>query len=140
MRPEILFPLFAPSASLKGVGPKLAPLVEKAAGPLVRDLLFTAPTAVVERPRRTTAALVEGQVATSGGDGRRARRRGARSGGSGASAPSDEHGFLSALWFKGFSRILSGPHPRAARRNRQQAKVDRWRDGRKLHERCIRTM
>ena len=32
MRPEILFPLFAPSASLKGVGPKLAPLLERLAG------------------------------------------------------------------------------------------------------------
>ena len=39
MRPEILFPLFAPASSLKGVGPKIAPLVEKAAGPRVRDLL-----------------------------------------------------------------------------------------------------
>ena len=28
MRPEILFPLFAPSSSLKGVGPKLAPTLE----------------------------------------------------------------------------------------------------------------
>ncbi|HEY5008439.1 MAG TPA: hypothetical protein VII42_10565, partial [Caulobacteraceae bacterium] len=40
MRPEILFPLFAPATSLKGVGPKLAPLVERLAGPLVRDVLF----------------------------------------------------------------------------------------------------
>ena len=44
MRPESLFPLFAPSSSLKGVGPKLAPLVERAAGPRVRDVLFLAPT------------------------------------------------------------------------------------------------
>ena len=28
MRPEILFPLFAPSETVKGVGPRLAPLVE----------------------------------------------------------------------------------------------------------------
>ena len=40
MRPEILFPLFAPASSLKGVGPKIAPLVEKLAGPHVRDVLF----------------------------------------------------------------------------------------------------
>ena len=40
MRPEILFPLFAPASSLKGVGPKIAPLLEKLAGPHVRDVLF----------------------------------------------------------------------------------------------------
>ena len=43
MRPEILFPLFAPVRTLKGVGPKLAPLVEKLAGPLVRDVAVPAP-------------------------------------------------------------------------------------------------
>ena len=31
MRPEILFPLYAPIASLKGVGPRVAPLLEKLA-------------------------------------------------------------------------------------------------------------
>ena len=40
MRPEILFPLFAEATSLKGVGPRVAPLVNKVAGPLVRDLAF----------------------------------------------------------------------------------------------------
>jgi ATP-dependent DNA helicase RecG len=52
MRPEILFPLFAPIASLKGVGPKIEPLVEKLAGPLVRDLAFLAPASLVHRRRR----------------------------------------------------------------------------------------
>ncbi len=33
MRPEILFPLFAPVTSLKGVGPRVAPLLEKLALP-----------------------------------------------------------------------------------------------------------
>ncbi|MFN3353655.1 MAG: hypothetical protein ACK4Z5_08610, partial [Brevundimonas sp.] len=37
MRPEILFPLFAEVATLKGVGPRIEPLVRKIAGPLVRD-------------------------------------------------------------------------------------------------------
>ena len=33
MRPlEILFPLYAPITSLKGVGPRVAPLLEKLAG------------------------------------------------------------------------------------------------------------
>ncbi|HEY5410233.1 MAG TPA: ATP-dependent DNA helicase RecG, partial [Caulobacteraceae bacterium] len=62
MRPEILFPLFAPSTSLKGVGPKIAPLVERLAGPLVRDLLLLAPTGVVERRRATAAEAREGEA------------------------------------------------------------------------------
>ena len=39
MRPQILFPLFAEVSSLKGVGPKILPLVQKLAGPLVRAAL-----------------------------------------------------------------------------------------------------
>ena len=38
MRPEILFPLFAPIDTLKGVGPRVAPLLAKLAGPIVRDV------------------------------------------------------------------------------------------------------
>ena len=51
MRPEILFPLFAPSASLKGVGQKLAPLLERLAGwrPRPGDRSFAAPDASVRR-------------------------------------------------------------------------------------------
>ncbi|HUO22587.1 MAG TPA: ATP-dependent DNA helicase RecG [Caulobacteraceae bacterium] len=64
MRPQILFPLFAPIASLKGVGPKLEPLVEKAAGPLVRDLVFTLPQGIVRRPRVKVAEAAEGVVQT----------------------------------------------------------------------------
>ena len=48
MRPEILFPLFAPVSTLKGVGPKVEPLVERLAGPLVRDVLFLGPQALIE--------------------------------------------------------------------------------------------
>src|SRR5579872_5010411 len=64
MRPEILFPLFAPSSSLKGVGPKIAPLVEKLAGPYVRDLLFLAPQGLIHRRRATVSSAVEGEVQT----------------------------------------------------------------------------
>ena len=49
MRPEILFPLFTSVSTLKGVGPRVAPLVEKLAGPIVRDVLFTAPTGLIRR-------------------------------------------------------------------------------------------
>lgn len=115
MRPEILFPLFAPVSSLKGVGPKLQPLVERAAGPLVRDLLFTAPSAIVERPRRTTVTAVPGETATfevtvAGHDspGRGGRFWKIRT--------VDEHGFLNLLWFKGFSPHLERAHPPGAKR------------------------
>jgi len=64
MRPEILFPLFAPVDSLKGAGPKITPLLEKVAGPLVRDLVFTAPYNLIFRTRATAKTAVEGQVQT----------------------------------------------------------------------------
>src|ERR1700761_3374920 len=64
MRPAILFPLFADVATLKGVGGKLAPLVVKAAGERVRDLLFLAPASLIQRPVRTLAEAVEGEAQT----------------------------------------------------------------------------
>lgn len=62
MRPQILFPLFAEVSSLKGVGPKVLPLVQKVAGPLVRDLLFLPPSGVVVRRPMTAANATEGSV------------------------------------------------------------------------------
>jgi ATP-dependent DNA helicase RecG len=64
MRPEILFPLFAPVTSLKGVGPRVAPAVERVAGPVVRDLLFLAPASLVFRTPATAATAREGEVQT----------------------------------------------------------------------------
>jgi len=49
MRPESLYPLFAPVGSLPGLGPRLAPLVEKLCGPHVADLLWHRPTGLVDR-------------------------------------------------------------------------------------------
>ena len=49
MRPEILFPLFKTVGSLKGVGPKIAALLEKVAGGRVRDLAFHLPGGVIDR-------------------------------------------------------------------------------------------
>ncbi len=66
MRPEILFPLFAPVTTLPGVGPRLAPLFERAAGgPHVLDLLWHLPTGLVDR--RFTPKIAEapeGVIAT----------------------------------------------------------------------------
>jgi ATP-dependent DNA helicase RecG len=49
VRPEILFPLFAPITALTGVGPRLRPLLEKLAGPAIVDVLWHLPTALIDR-------------------------------------------------------------------------------------------
>lgn len=59
MRPEILFPYYAPVTSLKGVGPKLAPILSQHVGTHVRDLAFFLPTGVIKRP---LVALVNARV------------------------------------------------------------------------------
>ncbi len=62
MRPEILFPLYAPITSLKGVGARVAPLLEKLAGPIVRDVLFLRPHSVIHREVATVSTATEGAV------------------------------------------------------------------------------
>ncbi len=65
MRPQSLFPLFAPVTSLPGVGPRLAPLYEKLAGGKVVDLLWHLPSGVIDRrfaPK--VAEAPDGKVAT----------------------------------------------------------------------------
>jgi ATP-dependent DNA helicase RecG len=62
MRPEILFPLYAPIDSLKGVGARVAPLLEKLAGPIVRDVAFLKPHSVIRRDHATVATAIEGAV------------------------------------------------------------------------------
>ena len=64
MRPEILFPLFAPITTLKGVGPRVAPLLEKVAGERVRDVLFLSPQSFVRRRRVRVMEAVDGQEQT----------------------------------------------------------------------------
>jgi ATP-dependent DNA helicase RecG len=64
MRPEILFPLFAPVTGLKGVGERVAPLLERVAGPRVRDLLFLPPQDLIQRRPARIADLVEGDTPT----------------------------------------------------------------------------
>ncbi|WP_431858901.1 ATP-dependent DNA helicase RecG [Azospirillum sp.] len=49
MRPAVLFPLFKPLSSLPGLGPKLAKLAEKLAGPCAVDLLWHLPCGVIDR-------------------------------------------------------------------------------------------
>ncbi len=113
MRPPALFPLFAPVASLKGVGPRVAPLLERVAGPLVRDLLFLAPHALIRRRPAKAASAIEGEVQTlrlTIVSHERPHR---------PSAPwkiraSDDTGFITLTFFKGHGAHLERTHPPGA--------------------------
>ncbi len=52
MRPQILFSLFAPITSLKGVGPRMAPLYARLCGEKIVDLLWHLPFGVIDRTYR----------------------------------------------------------------------------------------
>lgn len=56
MRPEILFPFFAPLENLPGIGKKTALLCEKLCGPAIVDLLFHMPTGFIDRRLKTKIA------------------------------------------------------------------------------------
>ena len=65
MRPELLFPIFAPVTGLPGVGPKIGKLIEGLAGPNIVDLLWHLPSGLIDRryaPR--IADALEGSIAT----------------------------------------------------------------------------
>ncbi|MBB4633129.1 ATP-dependent DNA helicase RecG [Sphingosinicella soli] len=65
MRPDILNPLFAEIAALKGVGPALQRQLERLDIARVSDLLFHLPTGEIERVRTDTVhAGLEGRVVT----------------------------------------------------------------------------
>ncbi len=66
MRPEILFPYYADISSLKGLGPKTAPLVARLiGGDKLLDLLFHLPTAWIDRrPRDSFAETAPEEIAT----------------------------------------------------------------------------
>jgi ATP-dependent DNA helicase RecG len=127
MRPEILFPLFASISTLKGVGPKVAPLVEKLAGPLVRDMLFLKPHSLIRRKPSSFLSLVEGEVATLSvvvNDHQKPR---------GPNQPwrirvvDGESGFVTITFFKGHGPHLERQHPVGAKRI-VSGKVERFND------------
>jgi ATP-dependent DNA helicase RecG len=110
MRPQILFPLFAPIAALKGVGPKIAPLVEKAAGPLVRDLLFTLPHGVIFRPWAKAVTARQG-VAQTFKVRIDTHQPPARVGLPYRIRAFDDTGFVTLIFFKGGGPHLLRQHP-----------------------------
>ena len=115
MRPQILFPLFAEVTSLKGVGAKVAPLVQKVAGPLVRDLAFLSPTGVILRRAMTAVDAVEGEVGifeviidrvmVPGKPGVPIKAR-----------ASDTTGFVHLVWFGGSAQHIDRLLPKGERR------------------------
>jgi ATP-dependent DNA helicase RecG len=115
MRPEILFSLYSPITTLKGVGPRVAPLLERVAGPIVRDVLWLRPHSVVHRTTGTLADAIDGQVMTFDvviNDFQRPRTN---------AQPwrvrvADETGFLTLAFFGGFGGQLEQRHPVGARR------------------------
>jgi ATP-dependent DNA helicase RecG len=113
MRPPAFFPLFAPVASLKGVGPRVAPLLERVAGPLVRDLLFLAPHALVRRRPATAASAIEGEVQTL-----RltivSHERPPRPNAPWKIRAGDDTGFITLTFFKGHGPHLERTHPPGA--------------------------
>ena len=115
MRPQILFPLFAEVSSLKGVGPKILPLVQKLAGPLVRDLAFLSPSGLIVRQPMTAANAIEGQVGifevvidrlfVPGKPGVPIKVR-----------ASDDTGFVHMIWFGGSAQHIDRLLPKGQKR------------------------
>src|SRR5271155_5486491 len=65
MRPAILFPLFAETRTLSGVGPGLARLIGKIAGERIVDLLFHLPDGLIDRSWRPQLIEIgESRIAT----------------------------------------------------------------------------
>ncbi len=65
MRPEILYPLFAPVTALSGVGPRFAKLFEALAGPQVVDLCWHLPSGLIDRRYAPKVAAAQpGRIAT----------------------------------------------------------------------------
>src|ERR1700743_1973555 len=116
MRPEILFPLFAPLDTLKGVGPRVAPLLAKVAGgDKVRDVAFLRPHSLVRRPRAPLASATHGQLMTfevTIDEHQRPRSQ---------TQPwrvrvSDSTGFMTLVFFGRFADQLEKRHPPGAKR------------------------
>lgn len=130
MRPEILFPLYASITALKGVGPRIAPLLERVAGPIVRDVLWLRPHAVVRRSRGRLSDAVDGQVMTfevTIQDYQRPRT---------SAQPwrvqvADETGLMMLVFFGRFGDQLQQRHPVGARRL-VSGKVDENKFGRQM--------
>jgi len=60
MRPEVLYPLFKPVTSIKGIGPRMGKLIEKLAGAHLVNLLWHLPSGLIDR--RYAPKIAEAQA------------------------------------------------------------------------------
>ena len=124
MRPEILFPLFASVSTLKGVGPKVEPLVERLAGPLVRDVLMLGPQALIHRTPTTVDSVVDGQVHTLNVQ-IELHTKPPRMDIPWKIRCFDGTAFLTLIWFKGHGDHLMRQHPVGEKRV-VSGRIERW--------------
>ena len=97
------------------MGPKILPLVQKLAGPLVRDLAFLSPSGLIMRQPMTAANAIEGQVGifeividrlfVPGKPGVPIKVR-----------ASDDTGFVHMIWFGGSAQHIDRLLPRGQKR------------------------
>ncbi|SRR5579885_1325010 len=65
MRPAILYPLFAETRTLPGIGPKIEKLIARVAGTRLVDLVFDLPVGLIDRSYRPKVIEAEsGRIAT----------------------------------------------------------------------------
>ena len=65
MRPAILYPLFAETRTLPGIGPRIEKLIARVAGSRIVDLIFDLPVGVIDRSYRPKLIDAEaGRIAT----------------------------------------------------------------------------
>ena len=130
MRPQILYPLFAPVTSLKGVGPRVAPLLEKVAGPKVRDVLWLRPHSIVRRTPGVLSAARDGEVMTFEVV-IQAYQRPRSSAQPWRVQVADDTGLMMLVFFGRFGEGLQQRHPVGARRL-VSGKVDEGKFGRQM--------
>ncbi len=110
MRPQILFPLFGPITTVKGVGSRVAPLLERMAGPRVRDLVFLSPQGLIRRRPGRVADLVDGEVQTLTLT-IEAHQKPGRPGHPWRIRARDDTGAISLTYFKGYGAHLEERNP-----------------------------
>ncbi len=116
MRPEILNPLFVDLTALPGVGPRLAALIGKVAGPRALDVLMTAPTGVVDRRLSASIGTAEPGTITTLRVRVDKRERPERSRRPHRIICSDETGFLTLVYFHAKEPWLAAQFPEGAER------------------------
>src|SRR3954447_12083223 len=128
MRPSILFPLFAETRTLSGVGPKVEKLIARVAGTRLIDLVFDLPVGIIDRSYRPTLRdAQEGRIATvevtvqshlPSRDPRRPYKV----------RCADETAFVELVFFRVKGDYLTRALPVGARRI-ISGKIERFRDG-----------